>query len=764
MSTHGPTAKPARPAASSGVLAVAIAVALALTAVGSAAAHPGHGPTDTAGHTTREQTIVGDDPSQGFSTLRFGPGEPYVVRNELAAPATPGERRRARRISLAYFGQITDWQLADEQSPAREERTDAEPWRRGLGSSGFRPQEAMTAYAVDATIRQLNRFLRSPVRQAGRKRARLMNAVMTGDLADNMQRNETEWVMELLRGGTVQQNSGSRDPEDFEGTYCEGMDPDALPDPEGYVGVQNYDNYSPPNPVYYDPNRPIGGYGDWPRYPGLLDRAKRPFRAQGLRVPSYVAFGNHDTMYQGTISAFPPVVSTGTSAQEVAVDCLKPVYPFTDAETLGGMLNPEHLAEVLESDQGSVMLVPPDKDRQFVDRRQFKEIFDPSAPGSGAEQPDAHGFAYVDPEEEEASDGNAAYYSFAPAPGLRFIVLDTVSKAGVLTGVNRNGQQFGGQHGRIDNPQFEWLERELERASDSDELVTVFGHHARTSLINDNPDELNPCTGIETEFGNDHNPSCDGDPRDSRPIHLGDDLIALFVEHPNVLAYVAGHSHHHRVAPYCKGTDPDAPLEPPCDPDGGHMWEIKAPAVADWPPQHRLIEVMDNRDGTLSLIGTVLDHQAPTEIPESETDASGFGREIFAALHRVFAYNDPGKRADNEDAEGEASDRNVELLLPDPRPRRLAREGLPPPTTEIVRGPRGRHDKRRATFGFRTNAQGATFRCKLNRRPWRPCASPTTYRKLPAGRNVFRVRAVDSSGHRRDPGPAKRVFRVTRGR
>ena len=68
-------------------------------------------------------------------------------------------------------------------------------------------------------------------------------------------------------------------------------------------------------------------------------------------------------------------------------------------------------------------------------------------------QADGHGFGFVDPAEEQASDGAAGYYSWSPTPGFRFISLDTVSEAGVI-GPSADGN--------IDDPQFQWLEDELE--------------------------------------------------------------------------------------------------------------------------------------------------------------------------------------------------------------------------------------------------------------------------------------------------------------
>jgi metallophosphoesterase (TIGR03767 family) len=595
------------------------AVLAVLVGAAGAGAHEGATAHDTSGVSTLEQTITGDS-SGGFSFLRRAAGEPYVVRSELASPRRGRERRRR---SMTYLAQLTDFQLADEESPARVEWLDDLPSEET--SSAWRPQEGQVVHSVEASIRQVNHFLSSTVPQGDGSRAAMDLAVMTGDLADNMQRNETEWVLRLLLGGTLDPGSGTRD---LSGHPCTPEGTADFNDPSRYTGVQDYDDYHR-SPSYYDPDDPFGpAFGTWPTYPGLMDRAQQPFAAEGLRVPSYVLFGNHDALAQGTEKAIRPY-------EDVATGCLK---PLTDAPGASGLetLTPSALERLAEEDPGSVMRVPPDENRQFVDKRQFKQIFQ-----SG--QGDAHGFAYVDPGELAASNGAASYYAWSPKPGLRFLALDTVSEGGNIA---------DSATGNIDHPQYVWLERELAAAQQRGELVVAFGHHAIGSLRAQTPDEGTPACTLDDEHGHDVNPGCDRDPRFSTPLHQGPDIRDLFLRYPSVVAYVAGHSHENRVQPFGR-------------PRGGGFWEIKSPAIADWPPQHRLIEVMDNRDGTLSIFGTMLDHDSPIRAPDSGTAAGGMTPSTLASIGRTLTWNDPDQHRDASD--GERSDRNVELVLPHPR-------------------------------------------------------------------------------------------------
>jgi metallophosphoesterase (TIGR03767 family) len=612
---------------------------------------------DTTAKTTVQQRLVGDDPTQGFSFLRLGPGEPYVVRQELAQ-ARAG--RAGRRRSLVYLGQITDFQLADEESPARVEQSFDPVVANviGPGDGAWRPQEAMVVHMVEMSIRQMNRFLMSPVLQGNGTRARMLNAVMTGDLADNQQRNETGWVVRLLEGGTLNPNSGSSNPSTYS-PFCQSLatagqiDPNEAPK---YTGVQDFDDYAE-SPHFWDPEKLVGQFvtDGWPTYPNLMDRAQLPFTAEGLNVPTYSLFGNHDAQVQGNEDA-------NAAYEDLATGCLKPVGPTPNPLRIENVLNPTLLQSLLTTNPDQVMLVPPDEQRQFVDKPQFRALHDTGKQG------DAHGFAYVDPEELEASNGNASYYSFSPKPGIRYITLDTNSQGGFFL-VEPNPEQqtlVATDAGNLDHPQFLWLERELRKAQQRNELIIVFGHHATGSLEFATPDEgggVPPCT-TNDEHGHDVNPGCDRDPRSSSPIHDGEDLTALFHRFPNLIAYVAGHSHENRVAPLKRE-------------GGGGFWEIKSPAIADWPPQHRLIEVMDNRDGTLSIFGTLLDHDGPATAPGSGTNANGFGVAEFASVGRTITFNDPQRGphppggaaipGEGPGPEGLPTDRNVELLLRDPR-------------------------------------------------------------------------------------------------
>src|SRR5690349_13912610 len=69
---------------------------------------------DPLGQSTVQQRIVPDG-GAGFDQLGTGPGEPYTVREAGFGAAQAG--RENRRVSIAYFGQLSDFQLADEESP-----------------------------------------------------------------------------------------------------------------------------------------------------------------------------------------------------------------------------------------------------------------------------------------------------------------------------------------------------------------------------------------------------------------------------------------------------------------------------------------------------------------------------------------------------------------------------------------------------------------------------------------------------------------------
>ena len=84
-----------------------------------------------------------------------------------------------------------------------------------------------------------------------------------------------------------------------------------------------------------------------------------------------------------------------------------------------------------------------------------------------------------------------------------------------------------------------------------------------------------------------------------------------------------------------------------------------------------------------------------------------------------------------------------------------------PPQTRITRSPKRRSEKTRAKFRFTASEPGSSFECRLDRRGFKPCASPRRYRGLKARRHSFRVRAIDAAGNV-DPSPAKAAFRVLR--
>ena len=533
--------------------------------------------TPAARRTTMRRTLLkGKGP--GFVRLVRGPGERHLLRTDLGVRPRPGWRRRRR--GLLAFVQLSDVHVLDAQSPLRVELTDRQDddpeVSTGIFGSAYRPHEMLTAQIADAMVRRINRIRRGPV--TGR---RLALTIQTGDNSDNSQLNEIRWNIDLLDGGRVRADSGDL-------TRYEGVADD---DPAYYDTHYWHPHGTPPGRTDDIPRRMRG----FPTVPGLLEAARRPFRAAGLAMPWYTALGNHDGLAQGN---FP---TKTLQLDAVAVGGLKLTSTpagMSVADVIDAMSSGD-LPALLQSLDATpaVRRVTADPRRRLLDRRQLvAEHFTTT----GA--PRGHGFTA-----RNRADGTA-YYSFDRGP-VRFVALDTV---------NPNGYA----NGSLDSRQLAWLRDVLRRSSDR--IVVVFSHH--TSQTMDNP---LVATG--------------GDPD---PRVLGPEVLELLLAHPCVVAWVNGHSHQNRVWPRRR-------------PGGGGLWEINTAAHIDWPLQSRIIEVADNRDGTLSLFTTVVDHAGPRRW-NGRLDTT---RQL-ASLARELAANDWHS---GDGARGERKDRNVELLVRDPR-------------------------------------------------------------------------------------------------
>jgi metallophosphoesterase (TIGR03767 family) len=629
--------------------------ALLLAVLAVVLAVPASGGADPAGKTTLDETIRMKS-GTGFQLLETAPGDPFVTRKSKLGSAQNG--RASRRRSLLFFGQFTDPQLADEMSTARLDFLDeAGPPLQ----DGNRPWEVAGPHLFDQTIRNMNANRSSRVKPAKGKSARLAFAINTGDMADSQQFNETNWVVDLLDGNMVDPFSGKPITDT---TPCGNQSAETVARINAdvaarrYTGVQDYDDYSDApaarKAAYWDPDEAppaASPYGDWPRYPGLLDRAQQPFQAAGADYPWYTARGNHDGLVTGNAPA------TFALARGLIAGCSK-IFPSagfdpnvfkgkTESEVFDDIVkNPQRQQEIL----GGVRTVAPDPDRHFVDQREYKDLHD-----TGDK---SHGYDYVDSKELKASNGLASYYAFSPKSGFRFISMDTVAEG-------------GGSDGNIDDPQYKWLEKELDKNSstewkgsklvrdkDKDNLVVLYSHHKLEDLtIAGNDESAGECKA-------EVDPGCDRDPRKSTPIHLGlkgkNTIRDLLLKYPTVVAFVTGHSHRNEIKSFNKSGKTG-------------FWQINTASHTDFPQQARQIEFMDNRDGTLSIFNTVIDHAAPVNPPAPGTPANVFTDTQLASIARVLAANDPqglgprgpGKRQD--EGLGKASDRNVELPLRDPR-------------------------------------------------------------------------------------------------
>jgi metallophosphoesterase (TIGR03767 family) len=495
--------------------------------------------------------------AKGYARIVRQAGEPRQVRTDLGIAAA-ADREDCRQPLLA-FAQFSDVHVVDHQSPARVEWLDRFEDPNDLGlvpgllSASYRPHEMLSAQVMDAMVRAVNDVAKGPVTELP-----LAFMIETGDNSDNCQHNEVRWNIDILDGKT-------------------GIRPDS-------GAYSRYDGVMDNNALYYDTHywhpegTPLGKKADilrdqhgFPIVKGLLDAARRPFDAEGLDIPWYTCFGNHDGLIQGNFPA------NTTQLGLLATGNLKVM------STPAGLSQSDVINAVTDQDLDSILdnllvsplarIVPSDPARKHVSRAQIvAEHFETTG------TPVGHGFT------AENRQNGTAYYSFDQGV-FRFVVMDSV---------NPNGYADGS----LDQAQFAWLQATIGAAAGK--AVIVFSHH--TSDTMGNPLVL---TGL-----------------DASPRVLGPAVTTYLLSQPRVIAWVNGHTHRNQILPHVR-------------PDGtGGFWEINTASHIDFPQQARLIEVVDNADDTMSIFTTIFDHAGPAQVSytdlTSTVNLASISRELAA--------------------------------------------------------------------------------------------------------------------------------------
>ncbi|WP_405644274.1 TIGR03767 family metallophosphoesterase [Streptomyces sp. NBC_00019] len=368
-------------------------------------------------------------------------------------------------------------------------------------------------------------------------------------------------------------------------------------DPRQYEGVQNsgIKQYWQPDTTVRDADKQRG----FPHLDGFLAAAIRELNSPGLNLPWYSTVGNHDSMPLGCYA------SHGDSwLTEYAVGGKKLMsLPAAEAKKLQDAIKKAKdpggvgFRDLLKAHARDMRSVTPDELRApFTPREYVQAHLDPAYRGLG---PVGHGYSTAN------LDAGTQYYSFRIAEDVIGISLDTTDAGGHY-------------EGSVGTAQMKWLDRTLKDNKDS--YAVVFSHHTSKSMDNTRPDPARP-----------------GERR-----HTGAEVVTLLGRHRNVLAWVNGHIHRNEITPHAVG-------------NGRSFWEISTASHVDYPQLARVVELVDNKDGTISLFTTCVESSAP-----HRTDFADLSQTGLSAFYRELSYNAPGGRTD---LAGTTGDRNTELVL-----------------------------------------------------------------------------------------------------
>lgn len=356
---------------------------------------------------------------------------------------------------------------------------------------------------------------------------------------------------------------------------------------------------------YYHPDGPPAGMEadrphtlhGFPHFKGVLKGSETPFMATGLDHPWFAIHGNHDALLQGTASPTPELNSLVQGSQKLSA--LKDIDDLAELFTGFGQVGPAVYPSI---DHLETVVITPDSRRALLEISDWVEV--------NTNCKHDHGL--------DAALPDIAYWYRDINPEVRLIALDTVN-------------QFGGWQGCLHRDQFNWLVNLLK--SSTDKYIVLTSHHPLEDLFNGFVPEGESTPALKAE------------------------IRQLLESNPNVIVWISGHVHDHKITQN-KNLD------------GSHaFWEIRTGSHIDWPQQSRTIEIVKTSNGKIAIGTVIFDHAGSLKFIGTNNEISD--PLALAGLSRLLAANDwqrqNGGAFGLEALEGTPADRNIWLWANDPR-------------------------------------------------------------------------------------------------
>ena len=346
-----------------------------------------------------------------------------------------------------------------------------------------------------------------------------------------------------------------------------------------------------------------------------------PYIVNGLPdgLEWYAAVGNHDVLHQGIQFITDEVAARhiGDKISKTDFMCTDDIYVGAqDASTPNGdplcafdklvaadgksaspyLVSTGAACNMDESMKASCKddsIVPDERRKAF---RSHKEWFD-----------NVNDADIVHPDPEVNKSG---YYSVQPKDNIpiELIFLDlAATKENFYSGEDFR-PLLQNEQGFLDAIQFAWLKEKLDSLKTDKKGAIIVVHHPIGSIDEDS--EVSASTLVET-----------------------------LKEYDNILALIAGHTHHNKMKFYKSDTETNG------------FVQIVTCGLLDFPEQARIYEIVYNDNKTISIFTTMLNHAS------QEDSFSFLGRRLSLAQHQV---NGKTKGL------GDIKDRNTEIIVPIP--------------------------------------------------------------------------------------------------